>query len=89
MNQNEFIFEVDGETYVASEGQVTEFLTAEEVTTTPIDDDDDKKKKETTIIIVVVVVVVVVLLIILATGVYVSICIKFLGYYFSTASPHL
>ena len=60
---------MDGETFVASDGAVTEFLVEEEPTTEPTPEPKDNKE---TVIIVVVVVVVVVLLIVIAIGVYVS-----------------
>lgn len=74
MNQNNFIFVVDGEQFIATDGAITALLTAEDLPTTTgpttekTSDDDNTK----TIIIVVVVVVVVVLLVLIAAGCYVS-----------------
>ena len=76
----EVAIQVDGQTFVASDGAVTGQLTAEDlaaITTTAkkLEPEDDNKK---TVIIVVVVVVVVVLLIIAAAGVYVSTCMFYI-----------
>ena len=70
INSGDVSIDVGGDTLTASNGEVMEFLVAEEP---PVTEPVPKKKDDnTTVIIVVVVVVAVVLIIIIAMGIYVS-----------------